>query len=392
MLKIKILQPSTAAFFVAAGLVCISGQGFANKTTKKGELYEVQARIKAVQKTLGDLEVKKNSVAAQLRDSERLFGEISVILRSLERDMREQEKQLFEVRRRRDEGQESIRAQRTALIKQIRASHAMGRQEPVKLVLNQEDPAKITRLLTYYQYFNAARVAQLKSLETALNALQKSETELLQRSESLRRLRQGKEVELKSLAETRRVRKDLLAKLELEYKDRNSELKRLKANERQLRKLLRSIERAIGDVPFKLGQTKPFGKLRGKLDWPVKGRLLKRFGYRKIVGRWEGVLIGAKEGARVRAVSKGRVVYADWLRGYGLLLILDHGGGYMTLYAFNESLYKKVGDKVNAGDEISSVGRSGGRSRPGLYFEIRKKGKPVNPIKWCKKVRKGRVG
>ena len=377
---------------VALGLLCVSGQVFANKTTKSGELHEVQARIKAIQKTLGNLELKKNSLTAQFRDSERLYGEISAVLRALKQDMSEQEKQLFDVRRRRDEGKESIRAQKGALIKQIRAAHAMGRQEPVKLVLNQEDPAKVSRLLMYYDYFNGARLAQLNSFATALKALQKSEVELLQRSENLKQLRQGKKVELKSLAETREVRKNLLAKLETEYKDRSSELKRLKTDERRLQKLLRSIARAIDDVPFRSGKSKPFGKLRGKLNWPVKGRLLKRFGNRKVAGRWEGVLIGAKEGTQVRAVSKGRVVYADWLRGYGLLIILDHGKGYMTLYAFNESLYKEVGDKVDAGDAISTVGRSGGRSQPELYFEIRKKGKPVNPVKWCKKVRKGRIG
>ncbi len=386
------MRPAKVIYLVVFGLLLISGKVYANKTAKSGELLEVQSRIKAIKKTLGDLEHKKNSVTAQFRDSERLYGEISAILRTLQQDMREQEKQLFDVRRRRDEGKESIRAQKGVLLKQIRAAHAMGRQEPIKLLLNQEDPVKISRLLTYYDYFNDARLAQLNSFATALKALQKSETELLQRSENLKRLRQEKKVELESLAETREVRKNLLAKLEAEYKDRSSELKRLKTDERRLQKLLRSIEKVIDDMPFKSGTSKPFGKLRGKLNWPVKGRLLKRFGNRKAVGRWEGVLIGAKEGAQVRAVSKGRVVYADWLRGYGLLIILDHGKGYMTLYAFNENLYQEVGDKVDAGEVISTVGRSGGRPQPELYFEIRKKGQPVNPIKWCKKVSNGRTG
>jgi len=376
----------------ALSSVVIPQQAFAKKRTDSEKLRQVQARIKAVQKTLEDLELKKNSAMAQLRDSERLYGEISVVLAELVQDVREHETELVDIGLRRDKAKASILDQKIVLVKQIRAAHAMGRQQRVKLLLNQEDPIKLSRLMMYYDYLNGARLSQVGAFENALNILRISETELLQRSESLKRLREDKEVELKSLTRQRTVREKLLAKLDAEYMDRSTELDQLRTDEKRLQKLLRSIERAIVDVPFDSGKAQPFGKKRGKLNWPVKGKLLKRFGNRRVSGRWEGVLIGAKEGTQVRAVSQGRVVYADWLRGYGLLIILDHGRGYMTLYAFNESLYKEVGDKVATGDEIATVGRSGGRARSGLYFEIRKKGKPVNPIKWCRKVRKGRVG
>ncbi len=380
-----------ACLFVL-GWVIGPGPAFAEKHSDNEKLRKVQARIKAVQKTLEDLEVKKNSAMAHLRDSERSYGEITVALNALDKAVIEQKKQLVSIRTRRDTAKASILGQTSVLTKQIRAAHAMGRQQRVKLLLNQQDPVKLSRLLVYYDYLNGARLAQVKSFENALYVLKTSESELLQQSESLKRLRKDKEIELESLARERAVRENLLTKLDAEYTDRSTELRQLKSDEKRLQKLLRSIERAIGDTPFSVGVSKPFGKKRGKLDWPVKGKLLKRFGNRRVSGRWEGVLIGAKEGARVRAVSQGRVVYADWLRGYGLLIILDHGRGYMTLYAFNESLYKSVGDKVSTGEEIATVGRSGGRAKPGLYFEIRKKGKPVNPIRWCKKVRKGRVG
>ena len=136
----------------------------------------------------------------------------------------------------------------------------------------------------------------------------------------------------------------------------------------------------------------PFHKLKGKLPWPIQGKLLKAFGSKRSDTRWDGVLISAREGTDIRAVTDGRVVFADWLRGYGLLVIIDHGKGYMTLYAFNQSLYKKVGDRVKAGTVIASVGKSGGRSESGLYFGVRRRGKPVNPAHWCRKIQNGYVG
>ena len=380
------------ACLITLGAVAVPHEAFAEKRTDSQKLQQVQARIKAVQKTLEGLQLKKSSAMAQLRDSERSYGDISVILAELEKDVGEQEAELADIGMRRDNAKASILEQKVDLVKQIRAAHAMGRQQRVKLFLNQEDPIKLSRLMMYFDYLNGARLSQVNSFENALNILRISETELLQRSESLKRLRKDKQVELESLARQRTVREKLLVKLDSEYKDRSTELHQLRTDEKRLQKLLRSIERAIVDVPFNSGKAQPFGKKRGKLSWPAKGKLLKRFGNRRVSGRWEGVLIGAKEGAQVRAVSQGRVVFADWLRGYGLLIILDHGDGYMTLYAFNESLYKVVGDNVATGDEIATVGHSGGRTQSGLYFEIRKKGKPVNPIKWCRKVRKGHVG
>jgi len=152
------------------------------------------------------------------------------------------------------------------------------------------------------------------------------------------------------------------------------------------------LQQTDDDFPFDEGLVKEFAKLKGALPWPVKGRLVKKFGARRSDSRWDGVLIKANEGQEVRAVTRGQVVYADWLRGYGLLTIIKHDKGYMTLYAFNQSLYKAKGDWVEAGTVISTVGLSGGRSDAGLYFGIRKKGKPVNPVKWCRKIRHGKVG
>lgn len=193
------------------------------------------------------------------------------------------------------------------------------------------------------------------------------------------------------MLDTKSERKAVLVKLNRQVQSKSSQLKRLKQSEKKLAALITILQQEINDFPFDNGVVKAFASLKGKLPWPVKGTLIKKFGDRRSESRWDGVLIEAKEGSEVRAVTRGRVVYADWLRGYGLLTIIKHDKGYMTLYAFNQSLYKAKGDWVEAGTVISTVGLSGGRSKAGLYFGVRKKGKPVNPVKWCRKIRHGKT-
>ncbi len=373
--------------------VCAAFQVGANESQEKQQqLLEIQSRIHLVQKSLGNLTVKKNSVVAKLRDNERLYGNLSKTVNKLEQQILEQEQRLQLVREQRDEKKNLILSQKTSLSKQIRAAHAMGRQEHLKLLLNQQDPVRAGRMLVYYDYFNKARLSRVNAFSKILQELKNAEDELLFRTQSLTELRQDKKTEAAALIKAKSERKQLLTKLDKEYRNRNNELLRLRNDERQLQRLIRSIQNAMDDVPYQSVLVKPFKHLRGQLKWPVKGKLEKRFGNARLSGRWEGVLIKAKEGDVVHTVSSGRVIYADWLRGYGMLTIIDHGSGYVTLYAYNQSLYKAAGDTVDAGEPIAAVGRSGGRASPGLYFEIRKNGKPVNPQKWCRKARKGRVG
>ena len=359
---------------------------------KKKQLEALQERIQSVQRALDDLENKKNSVRAELRENERAYGNISSALKRLNDDIIVQEKRLQDIRRERKSNQRELLRHRSVLVKQIRATYAMGRQERLQLILNQEDPLKVGRLLTYYNYFNNARAEQVTAVQLLLEELRAGETELISGGERLMRLKKDKEAEAQSLDASRKARELLLSKLDRDYHDRNTELKQLKQDERQLQSLIESVEKAAREVPFDPGVQKSFSNLAGRLQWPVEGKLVQGFGSRTPSGKSRGVLIRAREGDPVRAISAGRVVYADWLVRYGLLMIIDHGKGFMTLYAFNQSLYKSVGDTVKPGDQIATVGRSGGRSIPALYFEVRKNGKPVNPLKWCEKVRKGRVG
>ena len=188
-------------------------------------------------------------------------------------------------------------------------------------------------------------------------------------------------------------RRELVAKLTAELQDQGRQLARLQSDERELNALIKGLEQALADIPVEHPQQMQFAALRGRLPWPASGRIVSRFGTPRLGGLfWDGVMISAPEGREVRAVHHGRVAFADWLRGLGLLMIVDHGDGYMTLYGHNQSLFKEVGDWVEADEAIALVGSSGGRERAGVYFGVRFKGRPVDPAKWCRRMAGSKVG
>ena len=276
----------------------------------------------------------------------------------------------------------SIGEQQAVLKDEILSAYLIGRQNTLKLVLNQRDPARLSRVLVYYDYFNRAH-------RTAIELLHDQNQALLDLEKQLARQKTLYEIELKE-------EETLVLDLQIKQQQRLAFVKRLtqrlKQEKRLLKHLLNNQER-LGNLAQNINRKNPsnsktigtsFAKAKGKLHWPVKGQLKQRYGSQRFNTklRWKGVLIAASEGADVKAVADGKVVFADWLRGYGFLIILDHGKGYMSLYGHNQRLNKKTGDKVNKGDVIAAVGSSGGQAESGLYFEIRASGKPQNPSNW----------
>ena len=307
----------------------------------------------------------------------------------------------------------------------------MGQKEKLKLMLNQQDPALSSRMMVYYDYFSKARLKKLAGIEATMQRLVQLAQQKQQEGDRLLQDLERIKSEQIVLAGVRRQRNELLVQLGKEFSSNEQELARLKESENKLQHLIASLQQAseqraieaerarraaarseseaLSDIEegFKsdpieqegdrVEQTAGFNQpggdfpaLKGKLPWPIQGRLVQKFGSPRLERHWDGVLIDAREGTAIRAVTSGKVVYAEWLRGYGLLTIIDHGKGYMTLYAFNQSLYKKKGDWVEPGEVIAAVGQSGGRSSPGLYFGIRKKGAAVaaaavDPLEWCRK-------
>jgi len=359
---------------------------------KTKELSGIKVKIKQISKTVNNLKNQKQSLHVELKKIETQYGASVSQLARIERQINKLKRALEKNRQQRSAKQKEIKSQKQGLESQIKAAYGMGKNEKLKLMLNQQDPSLSGRIMVYYDFLNKTRLKKITVINQDLLVLaeleQHSRQDSLLLEQKFSAKKQGQSILLQAKAE----RKTVLAKINQQFRSKKHQLKQFKQSEKKLAALILQLEHAEDDFPFDEGLIKEFAKLKGVLPWPVKGTLIKKFGARRSDSRWDGVLIKANEGQEVRAVTRGQVVYADWLRGYGLLTIIKHDKGYMTLYAFNQSLYKAKGDWVEAGMVISTVGLSGGRSAAGLYFGIRKKGKPVNPVKWCRKIRHGKVG
>lgn len=391
-------------------------EGRAEISEKNEELTEVQSGIKAADQNMQRIQLQKNTLNTQLGEVEKLYGRTAALLKTLQGQVEQKRQNLNKIQQEKQCLQDEVAKQNKELAGQIKAAYAMGQKEQLKLLLNQQDPALSSRMLVYYGYLNKARLTKLAGISESMQHLerlgkqQQHETELLEKN-----LEQKKSEQI-AVDGVRKRRSELLTQLKSDFSSNEQQIIHLKESENKLKNLVSSLQRSTNDLTFEVEQTKKlhkaaevpsepakdlpdakddfsklegdFSSLKGQLPWPVKGRLTNKFGSARAESTesiWDGVLIDASEGTEIRAITSGKVVYSDWLRGYGLLIIIDHGKGYMTLYAFNQSVYRQVGEWVDAGEVVASVGQSGGRSHPGLYFGIRNKGKPVDPLEWCRK-------
>jgi len=368
------------------GSTLIPGEAWAKPTSNEKALSKVRDRIESLRKEIQQTQTLHDSVRDELRTIERKMGSLYASLKQLNRKLATQGRKLMELQAQRRQLQADLATQHRLLSRQILAAFMIGRQEYMKLLLNQQDPAAVGRTMTYYDYFNRARVKRMDSVHATLKQLKQVETAISEQTSKLNEVKQEQLAKQADLKKRSRDREAVVARLHRQLQGKEQELKRLVEDQQRLQDLVGKLDRAIPDILTAPGSHKPFARLRGKLVWPTKGKLLVSFGTRRAGGRlkWSGVLIRASEGREVHAVSHGRVAYADWLRGYGLLMIIDHGNGYMSLYGHNQALYKETGEWVEAGEVIASVGKSGGQTQAGLYFEIRHNGRPVNPAKWCR--------
>ena len=364
----------------------MAGADDPNPARAEADLKAVRTQIDKVKAEMERDAGRRDQLTKELEESEKTVGAARGELEKLRRERAEHNARRAELAtlRRTEEG--ALAKDREALSGQIRAASMIGRQEPLKLLLSQRDPGQTGRVLVYYQYFGRARASQIAAIDAHLAELAKLDAELAAEEERLAALEQQQQGEISRLQSARERRGRALATLDVESKNRARELDRLKEQQGGLEKLVRELRRALERIEkFPTDSKDAFAKLKGKLAWPVAGRLVASYGQTRAGGvKWDGVLLAGAQGTPVRAVYHGRVVYADWLSGLGLLTIIDHGDGYLSLYGHNERLYKEVGERVTAGDTIATLGDSGGRPRPELYFEIRKAGKPVDPRPWFK--------
>ena len=346
----------------------------------------MKSEIERVARQVSSDEVEKTRLAKELRGAELSVGKAREGLEGVRRQRAETGARRTALTSERKERESDLSRERESLAGQLRAAYMIGREEPLKLLLNQKDPKLAGRMFAYYGYFGRARAGQIREIEQNVQRLGELDTELAAEDSRLAQLEKEQKSQLAELEGARQHRSVVLASLEAESHTRAEGLERLRSQQAGLEKLLKELREALQKFP-PVDTNDAFARLRGKLAWPVNGRVVARFGETRAGGvKWDGVLVATERGSPVRAVYQGRVIYADWLPGLGLLTIVDHGDGYMSLYGHNERLYKGVGEQVAAGDAIASAGDSGGTTRPELYFEIRKGGRPVDPRPWFRSV------
>jgi septal ring factor EnvC (AmiA/AmiB activator) len=357
----------------------------AQEAQAKQKLEQVRADIRKLVDDQKQTAAQRNDATNALRDQELKIAGVAKTLRGIDQQLAVQQAKLDGLLAQRSALDTKLKDQRDALAALLRSAYAMGRDEELKLLLAQDRVDDIGRMLAYYRYFERARVHEIDGLLNDLQALAQVQMEIERETAVLKQSRDERELQAQQFDTQRVQRRQLLGELEAALKDQNLRLAALGKDEKSLLDLLAKLRDIFADIPKHLAGAEPFADLRGRLNWPLHGRLAERFGGMVEGERSsQGVLIAAKDGSDVRAVSHGRVVYADWLRGYGLLLIIDHGDGYLSLYGYNETLLKEVGDWVDAGEVVASSGDSGGHKVPGLYFELRHDGKAFDPNAWMR--------
>lgn len=368
-------------------LLTTSTPSFADKEqATRQQLQQLNAEMKELKTLLNEIKNHRSELQSSLEKSEVDIGTIKNKIRKIESQLNKQQNDLSSLQIQRRELQTAKRSQQKHIEQQILAAYQMGQQNKIKILLNQEKPDKISRAMTYYDYFNQARVNQIESYVDIISELNVLEPQITQKTQALSQAKATLSTEHNKLLAGKKRRQNSLNKINSVIKNKDQRLRKIGKDREKLEQLLAAVEQTLANITIP-GDYRPFNTMKGKLPWPVKGKLNYRFGKKRSGStlRWQGIGIKAREGSDVKAIAHGRVVFADWFRGSGLLVIIDHGDGYMSLYAHNQSLLKETGEWVVAGESISTVGNSGGQKQAGLYFEIRHNGKPTDPLRWCKK-------
>lgn len=351
----------------------------------QSKLEKLQKSIAKIQQHLKGNKKQRSNVLTELQTLESEISKNALILKTLAKDVNNIKKQKNALENELKQLNKQLNKQRTILSELIRSAYSMGHQQNLKMLLNQQDPAQAGRAQEYFNYLNRARTEQISGFLETIEKRKLAEAELKQTLHTQNQLLKKQKDKKRKRQRQRLQRKKLLTELSNKIKNQENTLSSLESSRGRIENLLKSLGELLADIPTSPSEDQPFISLKGKLPWPVKGRFLGNFGQSKNNGdlKWNGVLIRANYGAPIKAISHGRVAFSDWLQGFGFIIIIDHSNGYMSLYAHSETLLKQAGDWVSAGDVIATAGDSGGQEQSGVYFEIRSRGKPVNPSKWC---------
>ena len=363
--------------------------------SQQEELDNLRKRIAVVQQNMDKTSESKSEVVDALRESERAISNSNRKVAEIAAQQHAADQKLAKLQEQQQKLSSSMTEQQSLLGRMLYQQYLGGNQQYLKLILNSQDPNQISRDLFYYRYIARDRAATLATLRSNLAALDTLNAATRQQREELASLRTQQSAQKASLVKQRHARRQVLAKISRQLRQQRREITRLQRDENRLSQLVNQLTKVLAQpagtsllhndkLPDNRFDGRPFDQLKGKLALPVKGELTNRFGTPRPGSTvdWKGLFLRTSDGQPVKAIAAGRVVFADWLRGFGNLIIIDHGEGYMSLYANNETLYKQVGDMLRGGDTIAAAGNTGGNENFGLYFELRHQSKPLDPMKW----------
>jgi len=381
-----------AVLIKALAVVALWGAGLNPSFAQGTEEAQHQAKLKELQATIALLKTEINKVKNsrdQLQD--KLQGsevDIASLLKKIERlkgDLASGKKQLSRLHKERAQLQRSKQQQQQHIAQHINSAYRMGQQGKLKLLLNQEDPAKLDRQLQYQQFIVAARNKKVQAYRQTIGQLDQLAIDIKEKTSQLKTSKLRFQERHQQLRLRQDQRQQTLATINQTLRNKDQQLAKSGRDQARLKHLLDQLSQALANIKLP-NKSINFRKRKGKLSWPAQGKIRHRYGSQRPRGglKWQGVFIQANDGMPVKAVHHGRVVFSDYLKGHGMLMIIDHGNDYMSLYAHNQTLFKETGEWVDNGETIAQVGNTGGLAEAGLYFEIRHRGNPSNPAKWCR--------
>jgi septal ring factor EnvC (AmiA/AmiB activator) len=353
---------------------------------EQADLAQLQQEINKLQVWLKETESEHDQLNEALQESDKKIGSIAQKIDETRTLLKQERLRLKKLQAEQSQLRILKSKQKQQLAKQLGGAQKLGSQGSIKVLLNQDDPQQISRMLKYFEYFNKARMESIQTLIVNLKRLNNIENEILSQQNKLIKTEQSLLKKNKQFNNEKQQHKKLLALLESRRKEKSNDLSQKQQDQKRLQQLINEVATLL-DNSVRKQDARPIRSLKGKLPRPTKGRIVKAFGNNNLQTRskWQGWLVKGYEGSAIIAIHHGRIVFSDWLRGFGLLLIIDHGDGYLSLYARNQTLSKSVGDWVYQGENIATLGSSGGFKEPRLYFEIRHKGRPQDPAAWLKR-------
>ena len=347
----------------------------------EAQLEQIATELKRREAAIGQRAEQLSLTERELKQLEQQMATVASELNRTQEQLKDAQGRINDLQSQAQALERQLSQQRKLLEKQLDTAYRVGEHDYLRLILQQQEPSKFERVLGYYGYFNRARLAEIDAIAQTQQQLQQVRSDVLTQQEELERRKKQQRQQQGVLKAQQDEQKQLIKRLNREQSADQQRIAELKQDQEALEQVLAAIRSAQRDEPRLEG----LSALKGKLSWPAAGKVQRVFGRARSGGvTWKGIVINAADGEPVRAIADGRVLYANWLRGYGLLIVLDHGDGYMSLYGHNQTILPAVGDIVRANETIALVGQSGGREEPAVYFEIRVKGDAVNPVQWCR--------